>query len=289
MWKDAVASGAIAAGTAAGSAVVNGSSLLAFAQKEALKKALELLLSQALNYSPQALSLAQQMNSKVDLIMNQLLPYWPYIAQVRNALLFSPCAALNYPGTGGGTGGGNNGGGNGGGTPSPTPTPIPSPPGCFETCTRSDFPLSIDVLDKTGNIAISYSSSQCKEFRHSVSGQQNPMRVFQDQSQIGGLNSSCNRKGTLPPPTRTNLEWMLDGYAPCDNSGRDNIVTELHHFEQNPDGPIAEMSKAIHLRVSHPERPSRINRNKFDNLKEAYWKTRGYQLNYGDNAVACTN
>jgi len=54
-------------------------------------------------------------------------------------------------------------------TPSSTPTARPTPPGCFRDCSPdSDFPDSIEVIDKTGNIAISYSNEQCKEFEHNV-------------------------------------------------------------------------------------------------------------------------
>ncbi|MGE3728210.1 MAG: HNH/ENDO VII family nuclease, partial [Candidatus Sericytochromatia bacterium] len=172
-------------------------------------------------------------------------------------------------------------------TPSSTPTARPTPPGCFRDCSPdSDFPDSIDVIDKTGNIAISYSNEQCKEFEHSVAGQQNPMRVFQDQGQIGDLDADCERTGTKLPHIRTNLDWMLDGYNPCDNSNTGKL-TELHHFEQNPNGPIAEMSKDIHTRVSHPERPSRIDRDTFNDLRKAYWQTRGYQLKYGNDSTIC--
>ncbi len=80
----------------------------------------------------------------------------------------------------------------------------------------------------------------------------------------------------------TNVERMEAGRAPIGFDGRS---VELHHLSQTPEGPIAEMSRESHnkynsvIHAPSKTHQSLIERDKFGNWREEYWKERakGYR------------
>ena len=77
---------------------------------------------------------------------------------------------------------------------------------------------------------------------------------------------------------RTNLQRMQEGKAPI---GRDGRSINLHHMQQSDRyGSIIELSETTHqkghkpLHVNTHDIPSGINRETFEVLKKAYWRTR---------------
>ncbi|WP_273760822.1 HNH/ENDO VII family nuclease [Bartonella sp. ML70XJBT.G] len=74
-----------------------------------------------------------------------------------------------------------------------------------------------------------------------------------------------------------NIERMLSGKAPI---GIDGYPIELHHMLQTHDGPIAEVTRTFHknnnsvIHINPNTMGSGINRSKFDNWRQKYWKER---------------
>ncbi|WP_371534864.1 ricin-type beta-trefoil lectin domain protein [Streptomyces sp. NBC_00466] len=81
------------------------------------------------------------------------------------------------------------------------------------------------------------------------------------------------------PYTRTNLKRMQQGLAPM---GPDDNPLNLHHMLQTQDGPMAEVTKKMHLDENYHQLhwksgskiPSGIDRPEFDKWKKLYWKDR---------------
>ena len=71
--------------------------------------------------------------------------------------------------------------------------------------------------------------------------------------------------------TQENIKRMEEGRAPI---GVDGQSIEIHHRDQNPKGPLDEMTATSHRGVDHPLRPSRINRSKFSGERKRYWRER---------------
>lgn len=166
----------------------------------------------------------------------------------------------------------------------------PDAPGCFRKLTGSQ---PIDVIAKDGTVAKSYTTAQGRSYEgHGTTDQPDPMTIYQDGNVFGDLNANCHKPDVPYTSTRTNIEWMRAGYAPCDASGHADRrgkgeVVQLHHFNQNPNGPLVEMSTAMHQQVSHPNKVSQIERESFSKLVARYWKLRAKQMTQGENAVAC--
>ncbi|MBB4076361.1 filamentous hemagglutinin [Bartonella fuyuanensis] len=86
----------------------------------------------------------------------------------------------------------------------------------------------------------------------------------------------------------TNVERTKTGRAPI---GFDGKPVELHHLNQTPDGPLAEMSHEFHKKyTSVIHAPSKthqslIEREKFNKWREEYWKERakGYREQKNSN------
>ena len=80
---------------------------------------------------------------------------------------------------------------------------------------------------------------------------------------------------------RTNRERMKKGLAPIDSDG-DSI--NLHHIDQTPDGPIAEVSAAEHhenygtWHSNTGQSPSEINRSDFNKWRGKYWRKRRHDF-----------
>ena len=75
---------------------------------------------------------------------------------------------------------------------------------------------------------------------------------------------------------RSNRERILDNRSPI---GTDGSSIHLHHINQEPDGDLEEILETVHNRNTkelHPYRnqPSKIDRNKFNSYRRAYWKYR---------------
>ncbi|MGW2699297.1 HNH/ENDO VII family nuclease [Streptomyces sp. NPDC001340] len=87
------------------------------------------------------------------------------------------------------------------------------------------------------------------------------------------------------PYGRTNLKRMQQGIAPMGpgraaSGGKDKPLN-LHHMLQTQDGPIAEVTDAMHFDnygklhwKSGTKIPSGIDRPEFDRWKKEYWKSR---------------
>jgi len=75
--------------------------------------------------------------------------------------------------------------------------------------------------------------------------------------------------------TPENLARMEKGQPPI---GKDNKTIELHHRDQNPAGPLDELSNTTHKTVAHPETTSRIDRNQFAGERRRYWVERAREL-----------
>lgn len=75
---------------------------------------------------------------------------------------------------------------------------------------------------------------------------------------------------------RSSRERILDNRSPI---GTDGSSIHLHHINQEPDGDLEEILETVHNRNTkelHPYRnqPSKIDRNKFNSYRRAYWKYR---------------
>ncbi|MFD4142910.1 HNH/ENDO VII family nuclease [Streptomyces sp. NPDC058572] len=78
---------------------------------------------------------------------------------------------------------------------------------------------------------------------------------------------------------RTNLKRMQQGLAPM---GPDDQPLNLHHMLQTQEGPIAEVTKKMHLDENYHQLhwksgtkiPSGIDRSAFEAWKKQYWKDR---------------
>ncbi|WP_273724536.1 HNH/ENDO VII family nuclease, partial [Bartonella sp. AU18XJBT] len=76
----------------------------------------------------------------------------------------------------------------------------------------------------------------------------------------------------------TNIDRMKARRAPI---GFDGKPVELHHLNQTPDGPLAEMSHEFHkkytsvIHVNPKTHQSLIDRKKFEKQREEYWKEYG--------------
>ncbi|WP_419813121.1 HNH/ENDO VII family nuclease [Bacterioplanoides sp.] len=60
--------------------------------------------------------------------------------------------------------------------------------------------------------------------------------------------------------------------------GVDGKKIELHHRNQNPDGPLDELTNTTHKNVDHPKKVSEIDRNKFKGERRRYWVERAREL-----------
>ncbi len=91
--------------------------------------------------------------------------------------------------------------------------------------------------------------------------------------------------GTGAPyePTQQNVDRMKQGKPPVDKDGK---PVELHHQNQNPKGPIQEMSQQQHrgpgnYKQNHPQgsrQPSRIDRNEAARQRREHWKRRAEEI-----------
>jgi hypothetical protein len=76
---------------------------------------------------------------------------------------------------------------------------------------------------------------------------------------------------------RTNIQRMEDGLAPI---GYDGKSINVHHIDQTNTGPVMEMPATEHqqnysdLHSNTGQAPSQIDRNAFNQWREAYWKWR---------------
>ncbi|PIQ24350.1 hypothetical protein COW36_24165 [bacterium (Candidatus Blackallbacteria) CG17_big_fil_post_rev_8_21_14_2_50_48_46] len=167
----------------------------------------------------------------------------------------------------------------------------PDAPGCFRKLTGSQ---PIDLIGKDGNIIRSYTTAQGRSYEgHGVNAQPDPAIFYQDEKVMGELNASCYKPDVNIYQTRTNIDWMRAGYAPCDASGlsdkRDKGLTvQIHHFNQDPNGPFIEISTVIHQQVSHPNNVSTIHHDSFNRLTSKYWRLRAKQLTEGESSVSCS-
>ena len=75
--------------------------------------------------------------------------------------------------------------------------------------------------------------------------------------------------------TPDNLARMERGQPPI---GRDGLPVNLHHRNQNPAGPLDELSETTHRTIDHPIRPSRIDRSQFAGERRRYWVQRSREL-----------
>lgn len=75
--------------------------------------------------------------------------------------------------------------------------------------------------------------------------------------------------------TPGNLARMERGAPPI---GRDGVEVQLHHRNQNPAGPLDEMTAELHRTIDHPVRPSQIDRNQFAGERRRYWIDRAREL-----------
>jgi filamentous hemagglutinin len=70
---------------------------------------------------------------------------------------------------------------------------------------------------------------------------------------------------------RTNIERMLDGYAPLDREGNEVV---LHHVMQRDSGPLIEMTEREHWRIPISPGASQINRSEHGSFRRDYWRDR---------------
>ncbi|WP_434987175.1 hemagglutinin repeat-containing protein [Vreelandella zhaodongensis] len=75
--------------------------------------------------------------------------------------------------------------------------------------------------------------------------------------------------------TAENLVRMERGAPPI---GRDGASIQLHHRNQNPAGPLDEVSATTHRTIDHPIRPSQIDRDQFAGERRRYWVERAREL-----------
>jgi hypothetical protein len=70
---------------------------------------------------------------------------------------------------------------------------------------------------------------------------------------------------------RTNIQRMGEGLCPFTRDGQRII---LHHVNQNPAGPIIELTKEEHRQIRIRQDPSEIDRAEFRDVRESYWQAR---------------
>jgi hypothetical protein len=58
----------------------------------------------------------------------------------------------------------------------------------------------------------------------------------------------------------------------------DEQPVELHHRDQNPSGPLDELTPASHDAVDHPLRPTQIDRSAFRGQRRRYWIQRAREF-----------
>jgi filamentous hemagglutinin len=75
--------------------------------------------------------------------------------------------------------------------------------------------------------------------------------------------------------TSENLARMERGAPPI---GRDGASIQLHHRNQNPSGPLDEVTATTHRTIDHPIRPSQIDRDQFAGERRRYWVERAREL-----------
>jgi hypothetical protein len=75
--------------------------------------------------------------------------------------------------------------------------------------------------------------------------------------------------------TEKNLALMEKGRPPI---GGDGLQVELHHRNQNPLGPLDEMTSTTHDTIPHPITPSQIDRGALASERSRYWVTRAREL-----------
>lgn len=81
-------------------------------------------------------------------------------------------------------------------------------------------------------------------------------------------------------PEHSNKDLASHGYSPLDSYGR---PYELHHIGQHPDSPLAELTQEQHrgmgnFNVLHTFDESIIDRQKFNQERQDYWKDRANTL-----------
>jgi RHS repeat-associated protein len=75
--------------------------------------------------------------------------------------------------------------------------------------------------------------------------------------------------------TPNNLQLMEAGRPPI---GTDGLPVELHHRNQDPLGPLDEITSTTHDTIDHPISPSQINRSQFAGERARYWRQRAREL-----------
>jgi hypothetical protein len=80
---------------------------------------------------------------------------------------------------------------------------------------------------------------------------------------------------------RTNIQRMREGLTPFTRDGQRII---LHHANQDPNGPIIELTKQEHESIEVRKDPSRIDRAEFRDFRESYWEARAATIRKPDHA-----
>jgi hypothetical protein len=83
--------------------------------------------------------------------------------------------------------------------------------------------------------------------------------------------------GFVDDKGRTNIERMQKGLAPI---GYDGESINIHHIYQTDESPVLEITKSEHqtryaeLHTNTGQSPSQIDRDLFNDWRQAYWKWR---------------
>ena len=110
----------------------------------------------------------------------------------------------------------------------------------------------------------------------------NGVRVYQRDALFDPYASTTKtytkRDGTIRSTTKTNKEWMQSGQPPI---GRDGYPVDLHHIDQLPGRPLAEMSKKKHRDLSEylhenegPTQVHGVGESAWSKERRLYWKER---------------
>ncbi len=107
---------------------------------------------------------------------------------------------------------------------------------------------------------------------------------------VNASDDSPSSSGSDVPyeSNQQNVDRMKQGKAPVDKDGK---PVELHHQNQNPKGPIQEMTQQQHrgpgnYKQNHPQgnrQPSRIDRNQAARERREHWKRRAEEIERGKN------
>ena len=99
-----------------------------------------------------------------------------------------------------------------------------------------------------------------------IEGSDGPITVYQNDGIDLDLKDASGR---------TNADRMKDGLAPIDSQGR---PYNLHHHDQNPNGPLVEISESTHQSehgTLHTKGTSEVDHGpEWDKLRQDYWKNR---------------